>query len=199
MKKMIVKCYNGHKALPLPDGKFLYGGSCVTPSVLDADIYIGLDSMVRVSELSYPWIKDKAEFLFKIRDGDPPSDLIQTKALLQYIYDCLQEGKKVHIGCLGGHGRTGTIMAALLAQNYGMKDSIKYIRENYCKKAVESPSQVSWLKDNFDVIPAKSSKLYERPYVYGSNVTRIAGKTGWESTGHPMSSQLCVWNKLLNL
>ena len=67
----------------------------------------------------------------------PESILIRA---VQDITDCLEAGKKVGIFCLGGHGRTGYIASCVLGY-LGVEDPIGYLRENYCKKAVETRSQ----------------------------------------------------------
>lgn len=59
---------------------------------------------------------------------------------VQDIADCLEAGKKVGIFCLGGHGRTGYIAGCVLGY-LGVEDPIGYLRENYCKKAVETREQ----------------------------------------------------------
>ena len=64
---------------------------------------------------------------------------ILTRAV-QDIADCLEDGKKVGIFCLGGHGRTGYIAGCVLGY-LGVEDPIGYLRENYCKKAVETREQ----------------------------------------------------------
>lgn len=64
---------------------------------------------------------------------------ILTRAI-QDIVNCLEAGKKVGIFCLGGHGRTGYIAGCVLGY-LGVEDPIGYLRENYCKKAVETRSQ----------------------------------------------------------
>ena len=67
----------------------------------------------------------------------PESILIRA---VQDITDCLEAGKKVGIFCLGGHGRTGYIAGCVLGY-LGIEDPIGYLREHYCKKAVETRSQ----------------------------------------------------------
>lgn len=57
------------------------------------------------------------------------------------IIECLIDGKKVGIFCLGGHGRTGYIAACVLGK-LGIKDPIEYLRKYYCSKAIESNAQV---------------------------------------------------------
>lgn len=50
--------------------------------------------------------------------------------------------------CMGGHGRTGTAIACLM-KAYGWEPvkAVKAIRKIYCKEAVESESQVEYIKD----------------------------------------------------
>jgi hypothetical protein len=50
--------------------------------------------------------------------------------------------------CFGGHGRTGTALASVLVECYGTPatDAVKFIRKHYCKEAVETESQLNYLK-----------------------------------------------------
>lgn len=48
----------------------------------------------------------------------------------------------VEIACMGGHGRTGTFLGALLIrEGWEPADAIAYIRGGYCDKAIESKTQ----------------------------------------------------------
>ena len=60
------------------------------------------------------------------------------------IYE-LEKGKTVELGCGGGHGRTGTILACLLIEAEGLdpKDAINEVKARYCSEAVETLSQVT--------------------------------------------------------
>ena len=54
--------------------------------------------------------------------------------------------------CIGGHGRTGTFFAALVAHMMPeVKDPIAYVRENYCNEAVETEEQIAFLIEHFGV------------------------------------------------
>lgn len=73
------------------------------------------------------------------------------------IVSALENKKKVGIFCLGGHGRTG-YLACLVLGALDYADPIRYIRENYCKLAVESNAQIKqiaekceapWLYDEY--------------------------------------------------
>ena len=99
------------------------------------DVLVPLDSLggdiwtVFNGEIHYWPIEDMSVL--------PESILIRA---VQDITDCLEAGKKVGIFCLGGHGRTGYIASCVLGY-LGVEDPIGYLRENYCKKAVETRSQ----------------------------------------------------------
>ena len=55
----------------------------------------------------------------------------------------LRRGETVEVGCIGGHGRTGTFLAALLAkvEGIGAAAAINKLRDIYCDRVVESYSQ----------------------------------------------------------
>ena len=54
-------------------------------------------------------------------------------------------GGPVDIGCLGGHGRTGTLLATLIgvAESLPADQAIRAARERYCTHAVETPAQAA--------------------------------------------------------
>ncbi len=54
--------------------------------------------------------------------------------------------KKTVIACMGGHGRTGSCLVALMIiAGKSYKESLEEVRKVYCKKAVESFSQDTYL------------------------------------------------------
>jgi hypothetical protein len=61
------------------------------------------------------------------------------------IIEQLKLGKQVEIGCIGGHGRTGTLMACILGyvENLLAAEAIAEVRKRYCPKAVESLAQIT--------------------------------------------------------
>jgi hypothetical protein len=121
-------------------------------------VYIGFDTSMARTQRSWPW-KKGIEFLFKITDMQAPDNAEEFKKLIAWTKKQVDAGLKVHAGCIGGHGRTGTFLAALVSE-YGEKDAIAYVRQHYCQKAVESSVQVDFLKKHFDITPAKGAKSY---------------------------------------
>ena len=155
----IKKCYESHPALKLPGTELvIYGGSCCDPIVKDADVYIGFDVGMRFTERHWPWKKGN-EVLFKITDMCAPSKPDEFKKLVDWTLKQLEAGRKVHCGCIGGHGRTGTFLAALVSV-MGEKDAIAYVRKHYCHKTVESSAQIDFLVKHFGVKPAKATRAY---------------------------------------
>ena len=159
MNNSYQRCYHTHPALPLKDGLVIYGGSCSDPAVKNADVYVGFDYSQGSNKMAYPW-NDGVWFNFPITDRRAPSDPEEFSKFIDWLILQLSANKKVHIGCIGGHGRTGTVMAALVARFLGEKDAITYVRKNYCQKAVESQSQIDFLAKHFGVLPAEPSKAH---------------------------------------
>lgn len=154
------RCYESHPPLTI-SGHKVYGGNCGHPVVLDADIYVALQagSYVRVP---YPWEKKKREItqvMYTIPDMGVPSSPSSFKQMIEWLCNQLQEGRKIHIGCIGGHGRTGMVLAAMVRHLMPeVEDAITYVRQNYCKKAVESSEQVDFLVEHFGAKSVSATK-----------------------------------------
>lgn len=155
--KPVKRCYHNHPPLDLGLEGIVYGGSCVTPCQ-KANIYIGFDASMKIHTESYPWKKGQA-FLFPIKNYHAPVNILDFHNLIKWSARQLKAGKDIHAGCIGGHGRTGTYLAALVAHVMKKQDAIQWVRENYCKKAVESQAQVTFLVVNYGVKAAPVKKL----------------------------------------
>ena len=162
------RCYEDHPVIEFDNGEgkpkgILAGGNCGYPIHKDADVYIGLDYCFRRQHGSdYPWEPKKEggpiEFEYLITDMRAPSNTDSAMKMIDWVCNQLQAGKKVHIGCIGGHGRTGTIIAAIVSKLCGLEDAITWVRKNYCKKAVESREQIEWLHKNYGIKKVAGSK-----------------------------------------
>lgn len=162
------RCFTKHPPLKLPGTELvIYGGSCSDPVVLDADVYIGFDGSMRWTERHYPWKKGD-EVYFRIQDMGVPQKPDEFKKLVKWTRQQLEDGRKVHCGCIGGHGRTGTFLAALVS-DFGEQDAVTYVRENYCHKAVESKSQMDFLHEHFGIKKVEGSKANKSSHSKGSN------------------------------
>jgi hypothetical protein len=86
--------------------------------------------------------------------GDMRSVPLSTLSLvLKYIHNALENGEDIEVACMGGHGRTGTLAAAVcMMYNMGVKEAINHVREEYCKEAIESCEQVDMLFDLYEAM-----------------------------------------------
>jgi hypothetical protein len=172
------RCYHSHPALKLPGtDKVIYGGSCSSPTVANADVYIALDGGFRPTSKSHPWRNEAIEVCFPITDMSVPSDPAEFKQLVTWTKGQLDAGKKVHCGCIGGHGRTGMLLAAIVAE-YGEKDAVNFVRQHYCKKAVETNAQVAFLSTHFGVKKVGGTKSYLDHPSGGSSSKSLSAPTG---------------------
>jgi hypothetical protein len=76
-----------------------------------------------------------------------PRDPRRFKRALRWILEQAAMGRRVEIGCAGGHGRTGTTLAGLLIlQGLTPRGALRRVRRSYCDEAVESREQAEMLR-----------------------------------------------------
>ena len=57
-----------------------------------------------------------------------------------------RQGEVVELGCLGGHGRTGTALACLaVLAGTSPPAAVAWVRSAYCSQAVETPDQEAFV------------------------------------------------------
>ena len=62
------------------------------------------------------------------------------------LLDRARSGESVELGCLGGHGRTGTALAYLaVLSGLPAGDAVAWVRANYCSEAIETPDQANFV------------------------------------------------------
>jgi len=85
------------------------------------------------------------------------------RGLVAQFFSALPQGGHVIATCVGGHGRTGTCLAALLLthSDHTAASVTDYIREAHCEKAIESEAQVAYLER----LAAERDALIGRPHV----------------------------------
>lgn len=157
--QLSLRCYESHPVLELGTGK-LYGGSASHPAFKQADIYVALQSGSYSGRGTDPWDKGKKtiEVHYSIMDMKTPYDVTRFKKMVTWLCTQLQDGKNVHVGCIGGHGRTGLVFSAIVAEMLAKKNAIQYVRKHYCKKAVESREQVQFLMKHYGVTEVEPTK-----------------------------------------
>jgi hypothetical protein len=69
-------------------------------------------------------------------------DPTELRIALEDVLARARRGERVEIGCLGGHGRTGTALACLAVLTGTPSDeAVAWVRAAYCEKAVETDEQ----------------------------------------------------------
>ncbi|MVA77072.1 protein phosphatase [Auraticoccus sp. F435] len=75
-----------------------------------------------------------------------PDDASAALAALAALLARARDGEQVEIGCLGGHGRTGTALAALaVLTGEDPRSAVAWVRARYCPMAVETAEQEEWV------------------------------------------------------
>lgn len=130
-----------HKQEPfcLPDGTVIHCSSHHHRGYEDEpDLACYMDSI---------WTPATVAFHLGWKDyGLPYLSIEQVHVIADELLAAARAGKKVEIGCIGGHGRTGTFLAilAVLCTPEGEADAkaiIANIRQTYCSRAVETAEQ----------------------------------------------------------
>ena len=102
--------------------------------------------VLTTAKVWFPWDEEPQYILVNWPDmGVVP--LVLLSRLVNFVLR-QPRGRKIEVGCLGGHGRTGTLLSALVmaAEGKSALDAIKEVRRRYCEKAVESSAQLELLR-----------------------------------------------------
>jgi hypothetical protein len=71
-----------------------------------------------------------------------PPDMAGLHTCLVDLLARARAGEQVELGCLGGHGRTGTALACLaVLTGTPPGDAVDWVRAHYCPRAVETDAQ----------------------------------------------------------
>lgn len=153
-----VTCRHKGRELLFPNGKKIYGSSChaKAPDDYVPDFGFYLDSCwfgeAKQLGIMVPW-QDM---------GLPKIEREHVDAAVTLACTMIDRGDTIEVGCIGGHGRTGTFLAIIALRNGVEKpvDAIEYVRKNYCQKAIESATQEWYVEawhaiDNDLPIPEK--------------------------------------------
>ena len=75
-----------------------------------------------------------------------PPDGARAASQIRAAFSRAKDGQLVEVGCLGGLGRTGTVLACMaVLAGVETPDAVSWVRENYHSSAVETPEQDSWV------------------------------------------------------
>src|SRR5882757_669208 len=136
-----IELHRHRSAVILPDGASIMAVSFDTddPYTRDRSPDYGL-------YLDYqwqpPWPHDHLDW----PDFGVPESTADVSAALRSVLDRAHAGQRVEIGCLGGHGRTGTALACLaILTGHPARGAVDWVRAVYCASAVETPEQEAFI------------------------------------------------------
>lgn len=136
-----VKCNHKHHEVKLRDGTKIYCSSIYDESPIDPDFGLYADHIWNPS-----W---RNEFI-AWPDGGLPTNKPLALVQIKEAYQLAETGKMVEIGCIGGHGRTGTILALMYLLSaegdVSSEEAINFVRKAYCSNAIETYVQEWYVK-----------------------------------------------------
>ena len=87
---------------------------------VDVIVNLAFSTEKKVKPYAVPVDKHVEVINFPIRDRSVPENKIDFCSLVVQICNVLSKGKKVYIHCKGGHGRSGLLVASVIAYKTGM-------------------------------------------------------------------------------
>lgn len=142
------KCRHYQQVLLLPNGVKVYASSHSYKRGKDEfipDLGIYMDGC---------WTPDCVAFYVGCPDyGIPVPSMASVLHIAREGIRVATDGGKVEMGCIGGHGRTGLMLAVMaIITSHGTElpldgdEAVHYIRKVYCNHAVESERQIWFLR-----------------------------------------------------
>ena len=137
----VPKCRHYAQPVVFPDGTTVYASSRWDRKPEDPvpDYALYVDSSWRPTSFAsfLPW-----------RDHGMPT--IRWDHAVGAIVDAFnhaREGWSVEIGCIGGHGRTGSVLACMaILAGVPADDACQWVWDHYCVEAIEADSQIWWIE-----------------------------------------------------
>lgn len=156
--KHFYKCRHYDVELAFPDGVSVFASSKHNRSDADLapDFGVYLDS--------YWYASCPAYFIDWPDYGLPTRWEVAARCIID-AYKKAENGLWVEVGCIGGHGRTGTVLACMaVLSGLNAQDSVNYVRDYYCNQAIESDEQewyVEWFEKfvNGGTMTIKASQI----------------------------------------
>jgi hypothetical protein len=107
------------------------------PDNSDRDYGFYLDASWRPT-----WNADVIEW----EDFGLPIDAEATADAICKAFGRAKRGQRLEVGCIGGLGRTGTVLACMaILAGVAPDQAVQWVREHYDPVAVETPEQEEWV------------------------------------------------------
>lgn len=96
--------------------------------------------------LDSQWHPTGPSVLLDWPDFGVPSDRSAADREIHAAFERARAGERVEVACIGGHGRTGTVLACMaILAGVPADQAVEWVRSTYCRRAVQEPSQQYWI------------------------------------------------------
>lgn len=200
-------CHKGNVPIFEKDGvTILGGGSFHDAEPKEVDIVLDLANNVPSSWESFIPDGWKSKSLtwgptviyLTIKDHNAPSKI--TKEFWAALWEDLktQAPCRVLVMCLGGHGRTGLVLTCLMmAAKFDVGDinPIRWLRDHYCEKIIESQVQLEYVGDMWDIAVKRTTTSYTPPYHSGGGYSKSYDNSGYNSSDDAVCHKGCGYER----
>jgi hypothetical protein len=135
-----VVCQHTEDAVIFPDGTQVLASGWLQRKVGEPvpDFGLYLDPL---------WAPTWPAIMLDWPDFGVPRDRDVADAQIRGAFERARAGLKVEVACIGGHGRTGTVLACMaILAGVPADDAVEWVRSTYCRRAVQEPSQQYWIE-----------------------------------------------------
>jgi hypothetical protein len=133
-----------------PDGSRVRASSIADRRADDRDRSYGL-------YLDSRWEPTWPADLIEWRDFGLPADAESAAKLIESAFGRARRGELVEVGCLGGLGRTGTVLACMaFLSGVPRHEAVAWVRHSYDSGAVETSEQEEWVDWFADFVSSRA-------------------------------------------
>jgi Swiss Army Knife protein, DSP-PTPase phosphatase domain len=80
-------------------------------------------------------------------DFGVPLEQARADAQILSAWNQARADRRVEVACVGGHGRTGTVLACMaVLAGVPAAEAVRWVRGRYCERAVQEPAQEYWME-----------------------------------------------------
>jgi protein-tyrosine phosphatase len=76
-----------------------------------------------------------------------PANTEDAVVAMRAAFERARRAESVEVACVGGHGRTGTVLACMaVLAGVPVDEAVAWVRAAYCPRAVQEPAQQYWVE-----------------------------------------------------
>ena len=111
------------------------------------------------------WAPSWPAMVIDWEDFGLPLDWHRASEKIATAFHTAQAGRRLEIGCVGGIGRTGTVLACMaVLAGVEARDAVGWVREHYRRDAVETAEQERWVRwFSVEILPASFQSTSDIP------------------------------------